>query len=249
MRLQYGETRSSIRDRHALIAPDSHETTTLPNWRECSVVVVISPHMGAKFSQYFVSMTRDMVGASPLESVERFIFLLEGSVTLKSGDDNSHVLMPEGYALIPAGMTHEIVAIETSRLMVLERTYVPLAGQPYPPLIVNNVAEISKAPLKGDDRLMLQKLIPDDLGFDCEVNVMDFEPGASLSYVETHFMEHGLLMLNGGGVYRLDEQWYSVEAGDIIWMGPYCAQWFGAIGKINARYLIYKNWNRDPLIV
>jgi len=30
-------------------------------------------------------------------------------------------------------------------------------------------------------------------------------PGASLPCVETHFMEHGLLFLNGGGVYRLDD--------------------------------------------
>jgi (S)-ureidoglycine aminohydrolase len=55
-------------------------------------------------------------------------------------------------------------------------------------------------------------------------------------------MEHGLLMLDGGGVYRLDESWYSVSAGDVIWIGPFCPQWFGAIGRQNARYLIYKNW-------
>jgi (S)-ureidoglycine aminohydrolase len=65
--------------------------------------------------------------------------------------------------------------------------------------------------------------------------------------VETHFVEHGLLMLDGGGVYRLDDNWYPVAAGDVIWMGPYCPQWFGALGATPARYLIYKNWNRDPL--
>jgi len=100
--------------------------------------------------------------------------------------------------------------------------------------------------MKGDNMLMLQKLLPADQSYDCEVNVMNFSPGASLPYVETHFMEHGLLMLDGGGIYRLDTSWYSVEAGDVIWMGPFSAQWFGAIGRTNARYLIYKNWNRDP---
>jgi (S)-ureidoglycine aminohydrolase len=59
-------------------------------------------------------------------------------------------------------------------------------------------------------------------------------------------MEHGLLFLNGGGIYRLGASWYPVEQGDVIWMGPFEPQWFGAIGKTNARYLIYKNWNRDP---
>jgi (S)-ureidoglycine aminohydrolase len=30
-------------------------------------------------------------------------------------------------------------------------------------------------------------------------------------------------------------------------MGPWCPQWFGAIGKVPAKYLIYKDWNRHPL--
>jgi (S)-ureidoglycine aminohydrolase len=59
-------------------------------------------------------------------------------------------------------------------------------------------------------------------------------------------MEHGLLMLEGQGVYRLGESWYPVQAGDCIWMGPYCAQWFVASGKRPARYLYYKDVNRDP---
>ena len=37
--------------------------------------------------------------------------------------------------------------------------------------------------------------------------------------VEIHVMEHGLLMLEGGGIYRLGDSWYPVEAGDFIWMG------------------------------
>jgi (S)-ureidoglycine aminohydrolase len=55
-------------------------------------------------------------------------------------------------------------------------------------------------------------------------------------------------MLEGGGIYRLGEHWYSVTAGDFIWMGPFCPQWFGALGKRPAKYLIYKDWNRHPLV-
>jgi (S)-ureidoglycine aminohydrolase len=60
-------------------------------------------------------------------------------------------------------------------------------------------------------------------------------------------MEHGLLMLEGGGIYRLGDSWYPVTAGDFIWMAPYCPQWFGALGKTPAKYLIYKDWFRHPL--
>jgi (S)-ureidoglycine aminohydrolase len=38
-----------------------------------------------------------------------------------------------------------------------------------------------------------------------------------------------------------------VTAGDFIWMAPWCPQWFGALGKVPAKYLIYKDWNRHPL--
>ncbi len=76
---------------------------------------------------------------------------------------------------------------------------------------------------------------------------MSFEPGASLAYVETHFMEHGLLILDGGGVYRLDKDGYPVTVGDAIWMDPHVPQWFGALGRNPSRYLIYKNYNRSPL--
>ncbi len=75
---------------------------------------------------------------------------------------------------------------------------------------------------------------------------MTYQPGAALPMVEIHVMEHGLLMLAGGGIYRLGDYWYPVTAGDFIWMAPYCPQWFGALGKTPAKYLIYKDWNRHP---
>jgi (S)-ureidoglycine aminohydrolase len=66
--------------------------------------------------------------------------------------------------------------------------------------------------------------------------------------VEVHVMEHGLVMLDGMGVYRLGEDWYPVQEGDVIWMASYCPQWFVAMGKTPARYLYYKDVNRDPLL-
>jgi (S)-ureidoglycine aminohydrolase len=32
-------------------------------------------------------------------------------------------------------------------------------------------------------------------------------------------------------------------------MAPFCPQWFGALGKHPAKYLIYKDWRRHPLAV
>ena len=51
----------------------------------------------------------------------------------------------------------------------------------------------------------------------------------------------------GDGIYRMEDSWYPVQAGDAIWMTPYCAQWFVAMGKTPASYLYYKDVNRAAL--
>jgi len=245
MRQSFGETRSRLRDNHALMSRDSHERTTLPNWPGIALVFVIAPQMGARFTEFFAHMPAGTVALPPLAGFERFFFVLDGSVELTIGDQTQS-LGAEGYAFLPAGCDHRIRATADVRLVVLERRFLPLAGGDPPAFHVGDCTALTAQPMKGDTGLLLKKLLPESLSFDCEINVMDFSPGASLPYVETHFMEHGLLFLDGGGVYRLGDCWYPVDEGDVIWMGPYCPQWFGAIGKRNARYLIYKNWNRDP---
>ena len=245
LRKQFGETRSTFQDNHALISPDSFERTTLPNWPGIDIIFVITPQMGARFSMYLAEMPDSSIGQKPFSGLERFIFVLSGSITLQVGD-HSHEINVEGYAFIPADQFHSIKANGETRIVVLEKVYSELENHSQPSVYVGDTKEVPMVPMKGDDRLMLSKLVPEELSFDCEINVMDFSPGASLPYVETHFMEHGLLFLDGGGVYRLDDCWYSVAEGDFIWMGPFCPQWFGAIGRTNTRYLIYKNWNRDP---
>lgn len=246
LRQSLGETRSSIRERHAVLSADSHERTTLANWTAAEVVFVIAPQMGAHFSQFFAHMDAGSSASAPLDGVERFFMVLDGAVSLEHGGQQES-LGPEAFAFLPAGYGHAIHASSPSRLIVFERDFLPLEGAQSPYPVIGNIADVEAVAMNGDSRLMRKKLMPIDVAFDCEFNVMDFSPGASLPYVETHFMEHGLLMLNGGGIYRLDGWWYPVEMGDVIWMGPYCAQWFGAIGEGNARYLLYKDWNRDPL--
>ena len=246
LRQSLGETRSSIRDGHAVLSSDSHERTTLPNWAAAEVVFVIAPQMGAQFTQFFAHLEAGSRAGTPLPGVERFLMVLDGAVSLEHGGGHQ-TMGPEAFAFLPAGYDHVILASSPSRLVVVERYFMSLEGAEPPYPVIGDVGSVEAVPMNGDTRLMRKKLMPVDAAFDCEFNVMDFSPGASLPYVETHFMEHGLLMLNGGGIYRLDDSWYPVEMGDVIWMGPYCAQWFGAVGKGNARYLLYKDWNRDPL--
>lgn len=64
---------------------------------------------------------------------------------------------------------------------------------------------------------------------------------------EIHYNQHGLMLLEGKGIYRLNDKWYSVQAGDVIWMAPYVTQWYAALGSARSRYIILKDTNRDPI--
>ena len=85
---------------------------------------------------------------------------------------------------------------------------------------------------------------PDDLRHDMHVNIVTLEPGAVIPFAETHVMEHGLYVLEGKGVYRLNQDWVEVEAGDFMWLRAFCPQACYAGGPGRFRYLLYKDVNR-----
>jgi (S)-ureidoglycine aminohydrolase len=239
-----GLTRSSQQPNHLLLTPDTFVRTPLPGMKACTAVVHAGPAMGAKFTQYTAEFEVD--GELGDTSAQRFIFVLEGSVNLETGGKVSEVNL-RGYAYLPQGTPHRVIANNISRVAVIEKNYLPLSPGTVAKPIVSNEDAVESHPLNDDPDLQVKCLLPDEMNFDFAVNTMTYQPGAALSMVEMHVMEHGLLMLEGGGIYRLGDSWYPVTAGDFIWMGPWCPQWFGAIGKAPAKYLIYKDWNRHPL--
>jgi (S)-ureidoglycine aminohydrolase len=210
----------------------------------CSAIVHIGPALGARFTEYTAEFGAG--GELGCAAGQRFIFVIEGGVELEVGGKSSE-LSVRGYAFVPEGMRHRVAATKISRVAVIEKPYQPLDSVEPPHFIVSSEDAVSSHPLEEDPALEVRCLLPDEMTYDFAVNTMVYQPGASLSMVEMHVMEHGLIMLEGGGIYRLGDSWYPVTAGDFIWMGPWCAQWFGAIGKVPAKYLIYKNWNRHPL--
>jgi (S)-ureidoglycine aminohydrolase len=238
-----GHTRSSSQRDHLLHTPDTFVRTPLPGMQGGLAVVHISPAAGAAFTQYTAEL--DPYGSLGAASAQRFVFVLGGAVDL-SAAGSSRSLSPGGYAYIPPGLDHKLTAQSATRLVVIEKLYEPLNSVAVPALLIGNETEVPSAALLGDPALQVRALLPEQPAFDFAVNTMTYQPGASLSMVEVHVMEHGLLMLEGGGIYRLGDAWYSVTAGDFIWMAPFCAQWFGALGKQPAKYLIYKDCNRHP---
>jgi (S)-ureidoglycine aminohydrolase len=213
--------------------------------KQCVAVVHAGTALGAAFTLYTAEF--EAGGDLGATSAQRFLYVLEGEVGIELGQQTKQ-LIPRGYTYIPQGMPHRVLAKKTSRVAVFEKHYQALAGVEPPRAIISSEDAVPSHALNDDPDLQVKCLLPDEMSFDFAVNTMVYQPGAALSMVEMHVMEHGLLMLEGGGIYRLGDSWYPVTAGDFIWMGPWCPQWFGAIGKVPAKYLIYKDSNRHPLI-
>jgi (S)-ureidoglycine aminohydrolase len=227
-----------------LLTPDTFVRTTLPGMKACSAIVHAGPALGARFTEYTAEFeARGELGGT---KSQRFIYVIDGGITLHVDGKAGH-LEAGGYAYLPEGLVHQVVAKKASRIVVIEKPYQALDSVEAPHLIISNEDTVSSHPLADDPALQVKCLLPDEMSFDFAVNSMVYQPGAALSMVEMHVMEHGLIMLEGGGIYRLGDSWYPVSAGDFIWMAPWCPQWFGAIGKVPAKYLIYKDWNRHPL--
>jgi (S)-ureidoglycine aminohydrolase len=230
-----GLTRSANCADHILQTPDTFVRAALPGMRGATAIVHIAPARGARFTQFTAEF--DAGGFLPGSAQQRVAYVLEGEVQACG-----QTLTAGGYVYCPSGCPME--ATLASRVAVIEKPYEPLAGVAAPKTFSGSEPALPGEALDGNPALQVRKMIPAAASFDFAVNTMTYQPGAALAMVEIHVMEHGLLMLEGGGIYRLGDRWYPVAAGDFIWMAPYCPQWFGALGDKPAKYLIYKDWNR-----
>lgn len=242
----FGFTRSRLTGTHAFITPASHVQAPLPGWTESQGIVLVSPQMGARFTQFAALMEGGAIAGPPLPEAERFLFVEEGQAQLQA-NGVKHELVPGSYAYLPPNMEHQLSSRTPCRITLFEKMYSSLEGVNPPTMVVGREQDVTGDPFMDDEDAMLQTLLPTSLEFDMAVNRFTFQPGAALPFVEAHVMEHGLLMLQGQGIYRLGDEWFPVIAGDVIWMASFCPQWFAAVGKEPASYLYYKDVGRDPL--
>ncbi|ESR53404.1 (S)-ureidoglycine aminohydrolase [Citrus sinensis] len=183
--------------------------------------------------------------ALPPHDVERFIFVVQGSAMLTNASGVSSKLMVDSYTYLPPNFAHSLRAEGSATLVVFERRYASLENH----ITEQIVGSTDKQPLleTPGEVFQLRKLLPQAVPFDFNIHIMDFQPGEFLNVKEVHYNQHGLLLLEGQGIYRLGDSWYPVQAGDVLWMAPFVPQWYAALGKTRTRYLLYKDVNRNPL--
>ncbi len=226
-------------------------TSCLPFWEKTRLWVLARPLTGfaETFSQYIVEVEPGGGSDHPEQDAqaEAVLFVVEGEVELALGDA-VHALKPGGYAFIPpaARWTLHNRSGAAARFHWIRKRYQAVEGLPLPDAFVTNEQDIEPRTMPDTEGRWATTRFVDsaDMRYDMHVNIVTFLPGGVIPFAETHVMEHGLYVLEGKAVYRLNQDWVEVEAGDFMWLRAFCPQACYAGGPGPFRYLLYKDVNR-----
>ncbi len=226
-------------------------TSYLPFWDKSCAWVLARPLSGfaETFSHYIMQV--EPGGGSdkpePDAGAEAVLFVVEGELALTISG-TTHVLAPGGYAYLPPASSWSARNRGRERLRFhwIRKAYDAVAGLAVPTAFVTSESAVAATPMPGcDGRWTTTRFVDTaDISHDMHVNIVAFAPGATIPFTETHVMEHGLYVLEGKAVYRLNRDWVEVEAGDYLWLRAFCPQACYAGGPGPFRYLLYKDVNR-----
>ncbi|MGO4907728.1 bifunctional allantoicase/(S)-ureidoglycine aminohydrolase [Pseudorhodobacter sp. W20_MBD10_FR17] len=226
-------------------------TSYLPGWDKTRLWLIARPMTGFSetFSQYVMEVAPGGGSDTPENDAgaQSVLFLTEGEVWL-SIDGTEHDLGPGGYAYIPAGSKWRLKNAHKTpaRFHWIRKLYEPAAGIPAPRAFVTSDKDVKPTPMPDTNGAWATTRFVDttDLSHDMHVTIVTFQPGGVIPFEETHVMEHGLYVLEGKAVYKLNQDWVEVEAGDFMWLRAFCPQACYAAGPGPFRYLLYKDVNR-----
>ncbi|WP_424932512.1 bifunctional allantoicase/(S)-ureidoglycine aminohydrolase [Amaricoccus macauensis] len=248
--------RAVFRDTHAVIPKGvlSYITASrLPHWNQTLAWVLARPLSGfaETFSQYLMEVQPG--GGSdtpePEASAEGVLFLMEGELDLTI-EGKKHRIVPGGYVFLPPGCSWalRVHGQVPARFHWIRKRYEAAEGIDLPEVIVSNDNDVEPEVMPDTDgKWSTTRFVHwSDMRHDMHVTIVNMEPGAVIPFLETHVMEHGLYVLEGKGVYRLNDEWVEVEAGDFMWLRAFCPQGCYASGPATFRYLLYKDMNRHP---
>lgn len=229
-------------------------TTALPFWDKARFWVLARPLSGfaETFSQYIVELGPDGGSERPETdpTAETAIFVVKGELRITlSGNPND--LTEGGFCYLPAGSDWTVQSKGAGcTFHWIRKRYQAVDGLDAPDAFFANERDISPAPMPETEGAWATTrfMDPADLRHDMHVTVVTLQPGASIPFAETHVMEHGLYVLQGKGVYHLNQQWVEVEAGDFMWLRAFCPQACYAGGPEPFRYLLYKDVNRHAIL-
>lgn len=226
-------------------------SSRLPFWDNTLAWVIAKPLacFASTFSHYLVEVAAGGGSDKPetFSGVEHIVFVTAAMLEITI-DGTLHKVEAGGYVYLPptAVWSARNNGKDTAHFHWIRKQYEAVEGLDQPDAFVTNENGIEPIAMPDTNNGWTTKrfVSPDDLRHDMHVNIVTFQPGVVIPFMETHVMEHGLYVLEGKGAYKLNQDWVEVEAGDYMWLRAFCPQACYGAGDSPFRYLLYKDVNR-----
>jgi len=226
-------------------------TSRLPGWHGTRAWILARPLSG--FAETFFQAILEISPGGyseepePEPDAEGAFFVLDGELEIRL-QDRTERLAQGGFAWIKPGERYEVANPGATPVTFhwIRKAYHWTRENPPPQSFSIDSESVASDPMEhSEGRWRTKRLLdPEDMGHDMHVNIVEFEPGGMIPFAETHVMEHGIYILEGKGVYHLNNDWVEVQAGDFLWLRAFCPQACYAGGAGPFRYLLYKDVNR-----
>ncbi len=224
----------------------------LPFWENTLLWILACPIPGfsSTFSHYLVEIEAGGGSNTPEteDGVESTLFVTSGNLTLTVNGE-SHELECGSFVYLPPSADWSLfnTGSQQAGFHWFRKPYRYVKGLDEPDVIVLQESDVKPYIMPDSNGWSTKRFVDKtDLRHDMHITIVSFEPGAVIPFMESHVMEHGLYVLEGKGVYKLNQDWIEVEAGDYMWLRAYCPQACYSGGDGTFRYLLYKDVNRHP---
>jgi len=242
--------------KYAVITTEGRVINVIPGIQGCALSILASKKLGANFVQLVGTVSTEGRTTLPYgraEGIETFLFVMDGEGTLDvTVGDRTEALTKGGYIYSPpgAGVAFSSQGDAPVVILLYKQRFIPhpdpKAQKPW--TVTGSVPMLEEREYDAMENVFVRDLLPVDEAFDMNFHTLAFLPGGCHPFVETHVQEHGMYIYRGEGLYLLDEKWLPVEAGDFIWIAPFCKQACYGIGRDRMEYIYSKDCHRDEPI-
>ena len=243
-----GHNRSMLTPNYCVFPPEGIMDSLLPNWPGCIIRFQTSRQMGAAFAQALLIVPAGAGSAGAVDDgVQAFLYVQAGAAG-GDGGGAGPCPGPRRLRLCPPG--RPLRRPQRGRgggagdLGAASPTS-PRPGRRHPRSSPGTATRRCGTTAGRAGASAFSGLR--EMGMDFEMNIMCYAPGAHFWCIETHVMEHGMVMLQGQALQLLGRDWHEIWTDDFVWMGPYVPQQIYATGNEVCEYLLYKDVNRDVI--
>src|SRR5260370_23493062 len=175
----FGFTRNVVKQRYALLTPSGFVPSYLPGWEKAVCNVLISPTLGARFSQVLITLEQEGQCLGNTGVNQYFAYVLEGLASIML-QERRHRLEAGSFVYLPAGKDVQLKSgAAATRILIFQKEYQPLPGVGRPSALVGHQREVKGQPFLGNADARLQTLLPADPAFDMAVHIFTYQPRAT----------------------------------------------------------------------